>query len=351
MNTEDQTKRRAASAYDTHPSLVRIYNPFAIFIQLLLIIFLFELLIMFFMPKILQVLQSSSQVVESFVDATLLTVISSPFVWLIIARPLRNAAVQERRRAEAIYNQLLATREELVRSEKLAMFGQLSGSVAHELRNPLGVMSNAVYYLRAVMSEADATVSEYLEIIQSEISKSQKVLSDLLEFSHSRAPRKSAVSVDALIEESLKGCAIPENIPLRVDLPATLPKVAVDPQQMAKVFHNLILNAVQAMPDGGALKVAGRLVGAIHELLLQDPAHETGDFIEISVADAGEGISPENMKRLFQPLFTTKARGTGLGLVVCRNLVEANGGRIEVGSRTGAGTTFTVVLPTVGGES
>jgi signal transduction histidine kinase len=212
-------------------------------------------------------------------------------------------------------------------------------------------MSNAVYYLRAVMSEADATVSEYLEIIQSEISKSQKVLSDLLEFSHSRAPRKSAVSVDALIEESLKGCAIPENIPLRVDLPATLPKVAVDPQQMAKVFHNLILNAVQAMPDGGALKVAGRLVGAIHELLLQDPAHETGDFIEISVADAGEGISPENMKRLFQPLFTTKARGTGLGLVVCRNLVEANGGRIEVGSRTGAGTTFTVVLPTVGGES
>jgi signal transduction histidine kinase len=99
---------------------------------------------------------------------------------------------------------------------------------------------------------------------------------------------------------------------------------------MGQVFQNLITNAVQAMPGGGEVRIDAR------------PA---ADFIEISVTDTGEGISPENMNKLFQPLFTTKAKGIGLGLVVCRNLVEANGGKIEVESRPEKGTIFTVRLP------
>ena len=116
-----------------------------------------------------------------------------------------------------------------------------------------------------------------------------------------------------------------------------IPKIQVDPLQMMQVFQNLIINSVQAMPEGGHLRISAKKLDT--------------DFIEISVEDTGEGISTENLNKLFYPLFTTKPRGIGLGLVVCRNLTEANGGRIEVESTTGAGTTFTVTLPVAEGDA
>lgn len=227
--------------------------------------------------------------------------------------------------------ELLDAQEELVRKEKLAILGQLSGSVGHELRNPLGVMSNAVYFLKMVNADADETTREYLDIIKHEIDNSLRIITDLLDFARTRSPRTKVVSAGELAAESLKKCVIAENINCQSDIPDNLPLLMVDPLQIEQVFQNLISNAVQAMPNGGVLRVAARQFD--------------GDFIEISVADSGEGIAPENMKKLFQPLFTTKAKGIGLGLVVCRNLVEANGGRVEVGSESGKGTTFSVILP------
>jgi signal transduction histidine kinase len=110
-----------------------------------------------------------------------------------------------------------------------------------------------------------------------------------------------------------------------------MPYLKVDPQQIRQVLHNLIMNAIQAMPAGG--------------LLTFDSRQDNDGMVRLQIDDTGEGISPENMKKLFQPLFTTKAKGIGLGLVVCRNLTEANGGRIEASSEPGRGTTFTVILP------
>lgn len=243
--------------------------------------------------------------------------------------------VTERRQAQ----------EELVRKEKLAILGQLSGSVGHELRNPLGVMSNAVYFLKMVLTEADETVQEYLGIIENEIDNSLRIITDLLDFARTRTPQTKPVTVRELTDASIGRCAIPENIDLQTEIPDNLLLLRVDPLQMGQVLTNFITNAVQAMPDGGALHIAARREGAIHESFLQNPMHETTDFIEISVTDNGEGISPKNMTKLFQPLFTTKAKGIGLGLVVCKNLVEANGGRIEVESEPGKGSTFAVVLP------
>lgn len=252
--------------------------------------------------------------------------------------------------------QLLDAQEELVRKEKLSILGQLSGSVGHELRNPLGVISNAVYFLQTTMSGADETVREYLDIIKSEVNNSLRIISDLLEFSRTKTPQIRSIPVNEMISQSLDKCNIPGNITIQIDIPETLPLISVDPFQMGQVFQNLITNGVQAMPDGGVLRISARIVPSskfqvqgseIPPLSPPLPRGEMGgrDFIEISVTDTGEGISPENMSKLFQPLFTTKARGIGLGLALSKRIIEANNGSIEVQSQSGKGTTFTVILP------
>jgi two-component system NtrC family sensor kinase len=265
---------------------------------------------------------------------------------------------------------LLEAQEELVRKEKLAILGQLAGSVGHELRNPLGVINNAIYFLKTIMPDADETVKEYLNIINDEVLTSERIVSDLLDFARTKTPQKSPVTVGELITQSLKKCKVPENVTVEAYIPETLPEVIVDPMQMGQVFQNLITNALQAMPEGGELRVAARSTRDEGRGVKKDEGRETRDegvlrlsdqsgrsssvsreqgglpsSIEIFVTDTGEGIKPENMAMLFQPLYTTKARGIGLGLTVSKSLTEENGGRLEAASRLGKGTTFTVILP------
>ncbi|MCM2359453.1 MAG: CHASE domain-containing protein, partial [Geobacteraceae bacterium] len=156
--------------------------------------------------------------------------------------------------------ELIEAQEQLVRREKLSILGQLSGSVGHELRNPLGVMSNAVYFLRMVLADADETTKEYLEIIMKEIDNSQRIITDLLDFARTRAPQTRMVTAGELVEQSLGRCTIPECVALRSEVPETLPPLRIDPLQMGQVLQNLITNAVQAMPNGGALRVSARRV-------------------------------------------------------------------------------------------
>lgn len=262
-------------------------------------------------------------------------------------REIRKLNEELELKVEERTRQLIDTQEELVRSEKLVMFGLIAGNMGNELRNPLGVMNNAVYFLETVLSDADSTVREYLEIIKSEIDNSQRIIDELLDFFRDKPLRTDVILVHELIHQILERAIIPVNIRLLADLPESLPSVKVDPLQMGQAFRNLIANAVQAMPDGGSLRVAARLVGA--GLASAQSGYPQGaplqDSIEISVEDTGEGIAPENMSKLFQPLFTTKSRGIGLGLAISRKLIETNGGRIEAESRSGDGATFTVTLP------
>ena len=228
--------------------------------------------------------------------------------------------------------QLLAAQEELVRKEKLAVLGQVVCSVGHELRNPLGVMNNAVYFLKTVLSEADPTVREYLDMIGAEIAGADRIVSDLLDSIRTKPPQWQTVDARELLRLTLKRCATPKQIEVVMDLPAGLPPLKVDPQQMQQVFYNLIKNGLDAMAGDGTLTIRAA-------------EDEAGEKVQVSVRDTGSGITPEQMAKLFQPLYTTKARGVGLGLVVVKNLTEANGGRIEVASEPGKGTMFTVVLP------
>jgi len=228
--------------------------------------------------------------------------------------------------------QLQDAQEELVRSEKLAVLGQVAGSVGHELRNPLGVMSNAVYFLQTMLSDADETTKEYLNIIKSEIAGSERIVSDLLDSVRTKPPHPETVGVAELIEQTLHKYTVPSSVTVKLDIPATLPPLQVDAMQIQQVFRNLISNGVEAMPEGGTLE--------IHAV-----ENKQDGTVTISVRDSGIGMAPEVLVKLFQPLFTTKARGIGLGLVVVKNLTQANGGSVKVESEIGKGSLFTVTLP------
>ncbi|MCL7488371.1 MAG: ATP-binding protein [Desulfobulbaceae bacterium] len=232
----------------------------------------------------------------------------------------------------AMIDKLRDTQVELVRREKLAVLGQVAGSVGHELRNPLGVMSNAVYFLQTVLSDTDETTREYLNIIKDEIAISNRIVSDLLDSVRSKPPQPEAVGVREVIERSMRQLPLPDSVSVMLEIPEALPPLRVDAMQISQVFSNLISNGVEAMPGGGVLEIRAM-------------ENRQDGTITVSVRDNGSGMTPEHLARLFEPLFTTKARGIGLGLVVVKNLTEANGGTVNVESEAGRGTVFTVTLP------
>ncbi len=233
---------------------------------------------------------------------------------------------------QAALGELRETQESLVRKEKLAMLGLLAGGVGHELRNPLGVMTNAIYYLGAVLKEEPGEIKEYLDILRTQIKLSEKIVGDLLDFARIRPPQYESVSLKQIVDEQLLRAGPLEGISVNHDFPPDLPCVRVDRVQIGQVILNLITNALQAMNgDGAKLTFRGR--------------HEGAGFIRLNVIDTGTGIAPEQMRKLFEPLFTTKARGIGLGLAVSRGLVQANGGAISADSSPGVGTTMSVSLP------
>jgi signal transduction histidine kinase len=227
--------------------------------------------------------------------------------------------------------ELRDAQEQLIRKEKLAVLGQLAGGVGHELRNPLGAISNAVYFLNMVLEEPDPDVQETLEILQKEVKTSEMIISSLLDFARAKLPTRRKVDVNDVVQEALSRVTVPENVKVVNQLDGRLPIILADSDQLGQVFGNIILNAVQAMPDGGQLVMQSEV-----------PSPE---WVAVSFTDTGVGIPEENLGKLFEPLFTTKAKGIGLGMAVTKTLVEGHGGKIEVESEVGVGTTFTVRLP------
>ncbi|MBI1870210.1 MAG: HAMP domain-containing protein [Chlamydiae bacterium] len=236
---------------------------------------------------------------------------------------------------ETSNEELRTTQEELVQKEKLAAVGQLAAGVGHELRNPLGVIKNAVYYIKSKVGEEDPKLAKHLGIVEREIANSNKIISDLLGFSRTRKPELIPIDVNEVVEESIAVANVQENVKVIKNLLPSLPKSSADRDQLRQVFLNIILNACQAMPQGGELKISSRLNKA---------GLKGKDCLEIEFADAGTGIAPEDIKKLFDPFFTTKAKGIGLGLAVSKGIIEKHEGDIEVKSELHKGTTFIVKL-------
>jgi PAS domain S-box-containing protein len=226
--------------------------------------------------------------------------------------------------------------ERLVRTEKLAVLGQLAGGVGHELRNPLGAIKNAAYFLNMVLDAPGRETKEMLELLEREVAKTERIISDLLDFARVKSPTRRKVAINQTIHEALSLIETPHNIQLTSQLAEDLPDLLADPGQLEQIFSNIILNGIQAMPDGGQLTVETRL--------------DSPQWLAVAIADTGSGISPVVLAKIFEPLFTTKAKGIGLGLAIVKTLVEGHGGDIAASSEgaPGKGSTFTVRLPLTG---
>ena len=250
-------------------------------------------------------------------------------------RQLEQRVAERTAELRGALDRLSLAQQEVVRTEKLAFLGQLAGGVGHELRNPLGVMTNAVHYLGLVLQNAPATVADYLGILRTQIGLAERIVGDLLDSARVKAPQREVVTARELFTGQLERIAIHPGITIDIDVPADGPRFHVDRVQLGQVVLNLISNGTQAIGESnGTLTLRARADGANMALL--------------DVADTGSGIAPEDLDRIFEPLFTTKARGLGLGLSVARSLVTANGGEISVTSEPGRGSTFTVRLPIAG---
>jgi len=237
--------------------------------------------------------------------------------------------VQERTR------ELEEAQDQLVRSEKLAAIGQLAGGVAHDLRNPLGAINNAIYYLKkrlgaTEIAESNPRIGQFLQIAAEEVEHSNAIISDLMSFARVGVPSLSLTILGDVVGNALSTMDIRDNVHIVKQLDSDLPEVMADGEQLYRVFINLANNAQDAMPDGGELTVSTLKVDG---------------NAEIAFRDTGVGISPDNMKKIFEPLFTTKTKGTGLGLAVSQQIVAKHGGSIQATSSPGEGTTFTVQLP------
>lgn len=225
---------------------------------------------------------------------------------------------------------LQQAQEKLIRKETLSVLGQIAGSVSHELRSPIGVISNAIYYLQLLLSDANNEVLDYLKIIHDENNNAKRIVNELLDYTRVKSFEPQPADVLELLQRALKKIPAPPSVNLILQIEQNLPKIYADPHHVLQVMDNLINNAYQSMPEGGELTLSAQV---------QD------EMILIRVQDTGIGISLEDQEKLFEPLFTTKTKGVGLGLVICKQLIETNNGRIDFQTEPDKGSVFTIFLP------
>ena len=230
--------------------------------------------------------------------------------------------------------EIMRMEEQLRRSEKLASLGTLAAGVAHEINNPL---TGILLYASILNSDKrlDPTLLPDVVRIITETQRCAGIVKDLLEFSRESLPEKEILVLDTVLDEVITFFHNQPDfskIAINKKYGSVLPHVSADPSQIRQVFMNLVINAGHAMPDGGSLEISTHLSA-------------DGMYVCTSFKDSGVGIPEEDLARIFDPFFTTKPQGTGLGLSISYGIIENNGGKIEVESRAGEGTTFIIMLP------
>jgi signal transduction histidine kinase len=224
---------------------------------------------------------------------------------------------------------------EIERAQQLATLGELAAGVAHEIKNPVVGISNGLDLVRRRL-DADPGLTPILEEMSRQSHRIELAVRDLLSFARPAVPQLATVSVNSVAQRAVRlvqPAAERAGVQLALSLDAAVPLVSVDEDLMAQALVNLLMNALQATPAGGGVVITSSTRGA---------------SVRLAVADTGRGITPGDLEQVFKPFFTTRHSGTGLGLSITRNVVERHGGRVEVETATGVGSTFTIVLPAAG---
>ena len=217
----------------------------------------------------------------------------------------------------------------MMRQEKLATVGKISGSIAHELRNPLGAIKQSVFFLKRKWKDAPTKVIDHLTLIENELNTSEAVIRNLLEMTRLKPLQKERLDLREHINGSIAPLSVPSGIAINNKIPEKLVFNA-DPVQIKQVFTNIIQNAIQAIDDRGDVNIS---------------AEKTDRFIKIEIRDNGCGIPENKIAECFEPLYSTKAKGTGLGLAICKNIIDKHDGYIKLKSQEGTGTIVQIGLP------
>ncbi|MEJ2735313.1 MAG: ATP-binding protein, partial [Anaerolineae bacterium] len=229
--------------------------------------------------------------------------------------------------------------EALLNAEKLAIAGRMGASLAHEINNPLQSVIGCLGLAEKNLAEG-ADVSRYLQVAREELRRAAGIVAQLRDLHRLSEPEERKLTdLNELLEQVLLLCQKKCDecrIQVSWNAAADLPSISLVSDRMRQVFLNLILNALDATPEGGVLEVSTARISA-------DNGAPAGVFI--SFADNGSGIAPDVLPHVFDPFYSTKAQGLGLGLYITHKIVEAHGGHIDVSSRLGEGTTFSVWLP------
>ena len=255
----------------------------------------------------------------------------------LIARQFRfhDALAAERaERIEADHARLLAEAE-LLKKERLSVLGQLTATVAHELRNPLSAIRNTLFTVKELAAQSAAKLDRPIARMERSIERCDRIITDLLEYTRTRELRRNTVTFDAWLHDLLAEHPLPPGVALARECGAGAAVATLDIERIRRVLINLIDNAAQALTEQAG--------NSDKRITVRSAC--TGDAIEFAVADNGPGVAPENRARIFEPLFSTKSFGTGLGLATVKQIVGEHGGIIEMDSEVGVGTTFTVRLP------
>jgi signal transduction histidine kinase len=280
----------------------------------------------------------TGHLVDAGLLAQVLGIASMPSArYAALARELEQRTGELRTRTRELrrsYEDLRTAQEELVKKEQLAVVGELAAVIAHEVRNPLAIIANAVSGLRKTGISRDDH-DTLLGILDEETSRLNRLVSDLLRYARPVNVQRSQIALGDLLERARHNATTPQkSIRSALELECHEPRVWGDANLLRQVFDNLIDNAVQAMGSAGALTIRARAV-----------AEEGVDGIAVDIVDTGEGMDTQVRSRARDPFFTTRPSGTGLGLAIVDRIVEAHGGRLSIESRAGEGTTVTVFLP------
>jgi len=251
-----------------------------------------------------------------------------------LARALREQNAQYRSVAEQLASANLHLSEAeaaMRRSERLAALGQLSAGLAHELRNPLGTIKASAEMLTKNLPEENPLASEMAGFISSEVDRTNSLVTRFLDFARPLSPLLEPADITKVIDRAIDAVEREtQRVSIYRNYSPDLGPVPLDPQLMQQVFYNLILNAAQASPEGGVVTVKTKRLP---------------DLVEAAVIDRGSGIAKPNIETIFNPFFTTKPSGVGLGLPIVSKIIDEHGGKLTVDSEEGQGSTFRVYLP------